>query len=41
MSPPLNLQKQNWTDGLHLRDFEVHKKENEEAVGVRWAGEAH
>lgn len=28
----LNLHKKNWTDGLKLRDFELLKKENEEAV---------
>ncbi|KAL7006579.1 multicatalytic endopeptidase [Cystobasidiomycetes sp. EMM_F5] len=28
----LNLHKQNWTDGLLLKDFEEHSKSNEEAV---------
>jgi len=28
----LNLHKKNWTDGLRLKDFELLKKENEEAV---------
>lgn len=30
----LNLHKQNWTDGLLLKDFEEHSKSNEEAVTV-------
>lgn len=28
----LNLHKQNWTDGLILKDFEEHSKQNEESV---------
>lgn len=31
----LNLHKQNWTDGLMLKDFEEHSKQNEESVKVR------
>ena len=31
----LNLHKQNWTDGLLLKDFEEHSKQNEESVKVR------
>lgn len=31
----LNLQKQSWTAGLGLQDFEHHKKGNEESVKVR------
>lgn len=30
----LNLHKQNWTDGLMLKDFEEHSKQNEESVKV-------
>lgn len=30
----LNLHKQNWTDGLLLKDFEEHSKQNEESVKV-------
>ena len=30
----LNLHKQNWTDGLLLKDFEEHSKTNEESVKV-------
>ena len=30
----LNLHKQNWTDGLLLKDFEEHSKDNEAAVTV-------
>jgi 26S proteasome regulatory subunit N11 len=30
----LNLHKQNWTDGLILKDFEEHSKQNEESVKV-------
>jgi len=28
----LNLHKQNWTEGLLLKDFEEHSKQNEESV---------
>jgi len=28
----LNLHKQNWTDGLRLKDFEEHKRLNEDSV---------
>jgi 26S proteasome regulatory subunit N11 len=31
----LNLHKQNWSEGLRLRDYEVHKQDNEAAVQVR------
>ncbi|WFD33679.1 multicatalytic endopeptidase [Malassezia cuniculi] len=27
-----NLHKSNWTEGLHLTDFEVHKQDNQKAV---------
>jgi 26S proteasome regulatory subunit N11 len=30
----MNLHKRNWTEGLKLRNFEVHKQENEKAVKV-------
>lgn len=30
----LNLHKQNWSEGLRMRDFEVHKKDNEATVQV-------
>ena len=30
----LNLHKQNWTEGLLLKDFEEHSKQNEESVKV-------
>ncbi|KAL1747485.1 JAB1/Mov34/MPN/PAD-1 ubiquitin protease-domain-containing protein [Schizophyllum fasciatum] len=28
----MNLHKRNWTEGLKLRDFKVHKEENEKAI---------
>jgi 26S proteasome regulatory subunit N11 len=31
----MNLHKRNWTEGLKLRDFELHKQDNEKAVKVR------
>jgi len=30
----MNLHKRNWTEGLRLRDFKVHKEENEKAIKV-------
>lgn len=36
----LNLHKQNWTDGLMLKDFEEHSKQNEESVKVGCSIEA-
>ena len=30
----LNLHKKNWTEGLRLQDFEVHKSNNEKTVKV-------
>lgn len=30
----MNLHKRNWTEGLKLRDFSVHKEENEKAIKV-------
>jgi 26S proteasome regulatory subunit N11 len=33
----LNLHKQNWTEGLKLKDFEEHKHTNEKAIAVRRA----
>ena len=31
----MNLHKRNWTEGLKLRDFKVHKEDNEKAIKVR------
>ena len=31
----MNLHKRNWTEGLKLRDFKVHKEGNEAAIKVR------
>jgi len=31
----MNLHKRNWTEGLKLRDFNLHKEENEKAIKVR------
>ena len=31
----MNLHKRNWTEGLKLRDFKLHKETNEKAVKVR------
>jgi 26S proteasome regulatory subunit N11 len=28
----MNLHKRNWTEGLRLRDFNVHKEDNEKAI---------
>ncbi|KAF8974180.1 JAB1/Mov34/MPN/PAD-1 ubiquitin protease-domain-containing protein [Flammula alnicola] len=28
----MNLHKRNWTEGLKLRDFSLHKEENEKAI---------
>lgn len=33
----MNLHKRNWTEGLKLRDFHLHKEENEKAIKVRCA----
>jgi 26S proteasome regulatory subunit N11 len=30
----MNLHKRNWTEGLKLRDFNVHKEDNEKAIKV-------
>jgi 26S proteasome regulatory subunit N11 len=30
----MNLHKRNWTEGLKLRDFNVHKEANEKAIKV-------
>lgn len=30
----MNLHKRNWTEGLKLRDFSLHKEENEKAIKV-------
>lgn len=30
----MNLHKRNWTEGLKLRDFKVHKEGNEKAIKV-------
>lgn len=30
----MNLHKRNWTEGLKLRDFKVHKEANEKAIKV-------
>lgn len=30
----MNLHKRNWTEGLKLRDFNLHKEENENAIKV-------
>jgi 26S proteasome regulatory subunit N11 len=30
----MNLHKRNWTEGLKLRDFHLHKAENEKAIKV-------
>ena len=35
----LNLHKQNWTDGLLLKDFEEHSRDNEAAVTVSQAAQ--
>ena len=32
----MNLHKRNWTEGLKLRDFKVHKEDNEKAIKVRF-----
>lgn len=32
----MNLHKRNWTEGLKLRDFNVHKESNEKAVKVKF-----
>jgi 26S proteasome regulatory subunit N11 len=31
----MNLHKRNWTEGLKLRDFKLHKESNEKAIKVR------
>ena len=31
----MNLHKRNWTEGLTLKDFKVHKESNEKAIKVR------
>lgn len=31
----MNLHKRNWTEGLKLRDFNLHKDANEKAIKVR------
>jgi 26S proteasome regulatory subunit N11 len=31
----MNLHKRNWTEGLKLRDFTLHKENNEKAIKVR------
>jgi 26S proteasome regulatory subunit N11 len=33
----MNLHKRNWTEGLKLRDFNVHKESNEKAVKVAFS----
>lgn len=30
----MNLHKRNWTEGLKLRDFKLHKESNEKAIKV-------
>jgi 26S proteasome regulatory subunit N11 len=30
----MNLHKRNWTEGLKLRDFHLHKEANEKAIKV-------
>jgi 26S proteasome regulatory subunit N11 len=30
----MNLHKRNWTEGLKLKDFHSHKKDNEKAIEV-------
>jgi len=30
----MNLHKRNWTEGLKLRDFNIHKESNEKAIKV-------
>lgn len=30
----LNLHKKDWTEGLRLKDFELHKQSNEKTVKV-------
>lgn len=30
----MNLHKRNWTEGLKLRNFDVHKEANEKAIKV-------
>ncbi len=30
----MNLHKRNWTEGLRLRDFHLHKEDNEKAIKV-------
>jgi 26S proteasome regulatory subunit N11 len=32
----MNLHKRNWTEGLKLRDFHLHKTENEKAIKVSY-----
>ena len=32
----MNLHKRNWTEGLKLRDFHLHKSENEKAIKVSY-----
>lgn len=31
----MNLHKRNWTEGLKLRDFNLHREGNEKAIKVR------
>lgn len=31
----MNLHKRNWTEGLKLRDFKMHKENNEKSIKVR------
>jgi 26S proteasome regulatory subunit N11 len=31
----MNLHKRNWTEGLKLRNFNIHKEDNEKAIKVR------
>ena len=31
----MNLHKRNWTEGLKLHDFKLHKEGNEKAIKVR------
>lgn len=33
----MNLHKRNWTEGLKLKDFNMHKEANENAIKVRSA----
>jgi len=37
----MNLHKRNWTEGLKLRDFSLHKEENEKAIKVTYPSFAY